>query len=76
MNTPKKKPSLLLALIAPSLLLTGCAATSSDSMPVQCPQIPPPLPSFSKPVPQESFLERAQRNIEAWQRELNSSASN
>lgn len=52
------------------LLLTGCATKSPDLIPVQPPQTPALPPSLAKPVPPESFLERAQRNIEQWQKKL------
>jgi hypothetical protein len=63
----------LLALLLLSLSLASCATKSSDSMPVQPPQIPSLPPSLAKPPPQESYLERAQSNIEAWLKELTSS---
>jgi hypothetical protein len=57
------------------MLLVGCATTSTDSMPVQPPKIPSLPPTLAKPVPPESYLERAQRNIEQWQKELINSAT-
>lgn len=52
------------------MLCAGCATTSTPSMPVECPQMPSLPPSLSKPVPQENFLERAQRDIEEWRSKL------
>lgn len=69
MRTRNSK-SLLLALLLPVLLLSACATPSSVSTPVQPPQIPALPPSLARPVPQESFLDRAQRNIEAWRKTL------
>lgn len=57
------------------LLLTACASTSNDSMPVQPPQIPALPPTLAKPPLPESFLERAQQNIEQWQKALMDSAT-
>lgn len=57
-------------LLLQSLWLASCATTSPDSMPVQPPKIPEPPPLLMKPAPQESFLERAQTNIEAWRKRL------
>ena len=59
------------ALLMPMLLLQGCATPLPASTPVQ---IPLPPPALMKPVPPESYLERAQRNIEAWQKALTPSA--
>lgn len=61
---------ILLLLAA---LLTGCGTTLPDSTPVQPPQIPSLPPTLAKPVPPESFLERAQRSTRAWQEKLTSS---
>lgn len=72
---PRKHNSWLLASLLPTLLLAACATTSKDSMPVQPPRIPSLPPTLEKPVPQESYLERAQRNIEQWQKALINSAT-
>ena len=65
---------LLLALLVLSGLLGACATKSPASTPVQPPQAPKPPPSLMKPVSPESYLERAQKNIEAWQLMLTGSA--
>ena len=63
----------LAALLTLTVLLTGCASTSPGPIQPQPPQIPLPPPSLMQPVPQESYLERAQRNIEQWLRVLTAS---
>ena len=65
----------LIGLLAWTLSMVGCATKSPDSMPVQPPKIPPLPPTLAKPAPQESYLERARMNIEAWQKKLTSSES-
>ena len=71
-STTKKKLNMqaLLAPLALSLLLTACATTSHVSTPVKPPQTPQLPPSLAKPAPQESYLERAQTNIEGWRKTL------
>lgn len=74
-----RKPLLLLELLVLSGLLTACATPSPGSTPAPCPTPPaaPQLPAtLAKPVPAESYSERAQRNIEAWQRKLTDSETN
>lgn len=58
---------LLLLLVAP---LQGCWLTFKPPTPCQCPRTPEPPSSLMQPVPQESFSERAQRDIETWLQEL------
>jgi hypothetical protein len=57
--------TLLLAL---TLLVTGCAL-NSPTPPAELPQLPP-APALTQPLPSESYLEAAQRNISAWQKKL------
>ena len=73
MTKPKNKTSWLLLLLAPMLLLQACATKSSDLMPVQPPQTPALPPSLAKPPPPESYLERAQSDIEVWRKALTNS---
>lgn len=63
----------LIGWLALTLLLTACATKSPDSMPVQFPKVPPLPPTLAKPVPQESFLERARSDTQTWLKKLKSS---
>lgn len=58
-------------LTLPALLLTGCATGLHNSAPAS-PQLPSP-PALSQPIPQRSYSESAQANIEAWQKRLTAS---
>jgi hypothetical protein len=60
-------------LLTLTVLLPGCATKSTDSTVVQPPQPPTLSPSLAKPVPPESFLERARRDIEEWRQRLTGS---
>ena len=62
---------MLLLLIAPAALLTGCATPSIPSAPAS-PALPPP-PSLREPIQQQSFSERARLNIRTWQQRLTGS---
>ena len=64
-----KLPALLMSVV----LLTGCGSTSINRIPATCPEIPPPPAMSMTPVQQESYLERAQRNIETWLKTLTDS---
>lgn len=75
MTKPKKKPSWLLVLPVLTLLLSACATRSNDLMPVQPPAFPSLPPSLAKPVPPESYSERAQTNIGQWQKKLTEDAT-
>lgn len=75
MKPQTNKLSWLLALLLLSALMTGCATKSPASMPVQSPQIPAPPPSLMKPVPRESYLGRALKDIEQWQQTLKDSST-
>lgn len=72
MQKAGKRLCLTVLFLASGLLL-GCATKSTDSMPVQPPKIPSLPPALQKPVSQESYLDRAQRNIEAWRKKLTDS---
>ena len=55
-------------LTACALSLTGCGATLPT-----CPTesaVLPVRPSISTPLPQQSYLESAQRDIQSWRRRL------
>lgn len=72
----KHKPAPLRRLLVPlmlSALLQACATPSPDSTLAQC-QSTQSLPATlaKRPKP-ESYSERAQQNIEAWQQKLISS---
>jgi hypothetical protein len=66
---------LLLGLLVLSGLLGACATKSPASTPAQPPQVPKPPATLMKPASPESYLERAQRNIETWQQKLTGSAT-
>ena len=55
-------------LLAPLLVLAGCATPSAPSALV-CPQIPS-KPAARQPIPDYDYLERAKTDIETWQSEL------
>lgn len=61
------------ALLVLSGLLSACATRSPGSMPVQPPAMPRPPASLMKPVSQESYSERAQKNTLTWQQKLTES---
>lgn len=63
------------ALLTLTVWLPGCATKSCDSTAVQPPQAPTLSPSLAKPVPSESYLERARSDIEAWRKRLTDSAT-
>jgi hypothetical protein len=69
-----KKPENVKRLWKPSLLafavLTAGCATPSPPCVVSLP-MPPSPPPLSQPIPSESYLMRAQRNIKMWQQRLN-----
>ncbi|MEN9314244.1 MAG: hypothetical protein RIS35_637 [Pseudomonadota bacterium] len=67
------RPFWLLAWLPLIASLASCAAISPVSTPAQPPQIPQPPASLMTPVPHESYLERAQRNIETWRSRLTDS---
>lgn len=68
--TALQKTRLMLAM--PALLLTACASSSPPCIPVSQPLPAPPLMSTQQP--QESYSERAQRNISEWQKQLTSTS--
>ncbi len=68
MPLPNAKRSCALMLMLPAVLLTGCAAPSTNSVQVS-PTLPQP-PSLREPTPQQSYSERASTNIEAWRSKL------
>ncbi len=54
-------------------LLTSCATPSppcESTLPT-----PPEKPQLQQPLPQESYLNRVQRNIEAWEQQLKATLS-
>lgn len=61
-----------LLLLLPLLLLIGCASNSQVCPPVL--QTLPAPPLMSTQQPQESYSERAQRNINGWQNKLTDTA--
>lgn len=63
----------LAALLPLSWWLGGCATTLPPSTPVPPPQIPQPPAQLMTPPEPDSFLERAQKNIEAWRLRLTGS---
>jgi hypothetical protein len=67
------RPFWLLAWLPLIASLASCATTSPASTPVQPPRIPQPPASLLQPPGCESYLERAQRNIEAWRSRLTDS---
>ncbi len=62
------KQSCAAMLLLPAVLLTGCAAPSTNS--VQVSPTLPQAPSLREPIPLQSYSERASANIEAWQKRL------
>jgi len=75
MTLPKDRPCSLPVLLLLTSSLAACATKSTDSMPVQPPQIPSLPPSLAKPVSPESYLERAQTDIGTWRERLTNSAT-
>ena len=73
MKRANENSALLLLLLLLAALSAGCATKLPDSTPVQPPQIPSLPPTLAKPVPPESFLERAQKSTQAWREKLISS---
>lgn len=73
MRPTENKPIKRLALLLLSALLASCATRSPDSTPVQPPLAPKLPPTLAKPVSLESFLDRAQKDIEQWRKKLTES---
>ena len=67
------RKSMLLALIVLPALLQGCATKSTVSIAESCPVTPSPPDTLMKPEKQESYLDRVQRNTEAWEKRLTAS---
>ncbi len=74
-SRPSVKPNTVFASLLLSSLLMGCATPSPVSIPVQPPATPRLPDTLAKPPSQESYLERARQNIEAWQQKLMDSVS-
>lgn len=68
---PNARLALVLMLMLLVVLSGCCAMNSTLSAPevVEAPKIPVPPPML-EPVPSESYLLRAQKNIEGWQLKL------
>ena len=74
MNYTNNRSVLLLPMLVSLLSLQGCATTSNPQAApsvVSPPQIPPPPEELMQPPKQpETYLQRAQSDIQAWRKKL------
>lgn len=78
MKTPNARPRAALVMLLPLLLCAACAprlpASTAAPIPTQQ-EMPAVPPALAKPVPPESFSERALARIRSWQQRLTDSAT-
>lgn len=76
MKTPNVRPRAVLVMLLPLLLCAGCATRlpASTAAPIPTRQEMPALPpALARPVPPESYSERAAAHIRNWQLRLTGS---
>ncbi len=78
MKTPNARPRAAFVMLLPLLLCAACAPRlpASTAVPIPTQQVMPELPPvLAKPVPPESYSERALAHIKSWQQRLTDSAT-
>ena len=73
MKTPNVRPRAALVMLLPLLLCAACTPRlpASTAAPIPTQQVMPDLPpALAKPVPPESYSEKALARIKSWQERL------
>ena len=76
MKTPNARLRAACVLLLPLMLCAGCAPRlpASTAAPIPTQQVMPDLPpALAKPVPPESYSEKALARIKSWQQRLTDS---